>query len=287
MDSDLTDILRLQAHLRIRSEVPHFDRSGQPCRHPAGLHSQSVGKVLTRMRKLTETIAPEASPDALRTSWPDAMSALEGLLLAMDSHADDLKSILAAATTLSQKALSQVGRQIDGVFEELVGRPINRVKHNGEKFEACYCFNPQFAVYGYFVSGARVDGVIAPSERAHSVSGTHWSFAASVRRLLGQLVEVARIVSPHVRGQLVIPTPAWSEQERSDLRSIAAWLQRCAPFCFPNEVRLRVPDVGLCVDEPYVRLDTLKKFRSVHTQLGVVWSRLYTADGVSRQFAVV
>jgi hypothetical protein len=71
----------------------------------------------------------------------------------------------------------------------------------------------------------------------------------------------------------------------SDLHSTAAWLQRCAPYCFPNEVALIVPDVGLRGDEPYLRLDTLKRLRNALTQ-GVTWSRTFTADGVSRQFAV-
>ena len=90
-----------------------------------------------------------------------------------------------------------------------------------------------------------------------------------LRRLLGQLVQLARMVYPHVRRKLEVPQSTWTEQERSDLRAIASWLYRCAPYCFPNEAHLRVPDIDLD-DVLYLRLDTLKKMRSIHTQPGVI-----------------
>jgi hypothetical protein len=284
--SDLTDILQLQAHLMARPEGAYRDRNGQPCRHPGGLYSQSLGKVLSCMRKLTDTIQPDVQPDVRsKEGRPATMSALEALFLAIDSHADDLKTILVSTTTLSSKKLARTCHLIDEIVEELAGRPINRVKHHGEKLEACFCFNQQFAVYGYFIAGVRKDGVIAPSEHAHGSSGKQWSVAVTLRRLLGQLVQVARVIQPHVRSTLALPLPTWADPHRSDLRSIAAWLQRCAPYCFPNEVNVLVPDVGLRGDEPYLRFDTLKRLRNALTQ-GVTWSRSFTADGVSRQFAV-
>ena len=114
----------------------------------------SVSKVLSRMRELTEIMPPEAHPDTLGQTWPKVMSALESLFLAIDSQADDLKTILAAAKVPS-KAAARVGRQIEVLFEELAGRPINRVKHHGEKLEACYCHTASVAVYGYLVAGVR------------------------------------------------------------------------------------------------------------------------------------
>jgi hypothetical protein len=287
-DSDLTDLLQLKAQLLALPEIPYVDRMGKPCRHPGGLYSRSLSNVLGRMRALTDTILAEAHPNALRQSWPATMGALQALFQAIDSYVDDLKTVVgAAAPSLPAKTRTQVCRQIDDVFEELVGRPLNRVRHNGETLESCHCHNPHFAVYGYFVSGARGDGVIAPSELAHGSSGTHWSFAVTVRRLLGQLVQAARMVYRRVRGTVLVAPSTWSEQERSDLRSIAAWLQHCAPYCFPNEAKVRVPHVELRGDEMYLRLDTLKKPRSAHSQPGVTWTRSFTGDGVSRQFAVV
>jgi hypothetical protein len=88
MVSDLTDILQLQAHLMARPEGAYRDRNGQPCRHPGGLYSQSLGKILSCMRKLTDTIEPDVQPDVRRKEgWPAATSALEALFLAIDSHA--------------------------------------------------------------------------------------------------------------------------------------------------------------------------------------------------------
>jgi hypothetical protein len=55
---------------------------------------------------------------------------------------------------------------------------------------------------------------------------------------------------------------------------------------FPNYV-LRVPAIGLLGDEPYLRLDTLRRLRDVHSRPGVTWSRSFTGDGVSRQFSVM
>ncbi len=285
--SDLTDLLRLQAHLRARPEGPYTDRKGQPCRHPGGLYSQSLGEVLSHMRELTEVIPPEAHPDTLRTTWPKVMSALKALLVELDSHADDLKTIIVAAGTRPDKKTSQVSRQIDGIFDELVGRPINRVKHNGEKFEACYCFNQEFTVYGYYVAGMRPDGAIGPSAHAHGSTGTHWSFSVTLRRLLGQLALAAGTVYPHVRSSLALPLPIWSQQERTDLCAVANWLKRCAPFCFPNEVHVRVPEFGLSGDEPYLRIATLKRPRSAYTRPGVAWSRQFSGDGVTMRFSVM
>jgi hypothetical protein len=284
-DSDLTHILKLRGHLLALPEGSYVDRHGEPSRHPGGLYSHSVSKVLVRMRELVDTFSPQAHPAVLRQSWPSVMSALEALLVAVDSHGDDIKTILAVATKLPDKTLAKVSRQTDEVLKELAAHPINRVRHHGEKFEACYCVNSQFALYGYYVSAPRPDGVIAPSTRAHGSSGTHWSFPVSLRRLLGQLVRVARIVCPHMRGTLAIAPSTWTAQERSDLRSVATWVYRCPPYCFPNQVDVRVPDLGLS-DELYLRLDTIKKLRSVHTQPGVVWTRTFSGDGVSRQFAV-
>ena len=163
-DSDLSYLLRLLAHLRARPDGPYVDSKGAPCRHPAGIYAQSLSQVLRDMRKLADTIQVEAHPDVLRTTWPDALTALKALLLTIDSHADDLKTILAVAAMPPLKDPKKVRERIDNVFDELAGRPINRVKHNAERFEACYCFNKDFAVYGYFVAGSRADGAIAPSE---------------------------------------------------------------------------------------------------------------------------
>ena len=44
-DSDLTDILRLKAHLAAYPEGSYVDRKGVPCRHPGGLYLLSVNKV--------------------------------------------------------------------------------------------------------------------------------------------------------------------------------------------------------------------------------------------------
>ena len=286
-DSDLADLLRLQAHLRARPESQYTDRQGQPCRHPGGLYSQSLGEVLSHMRELTEAFPPQAHPDTLRTTWPKVMSALKALLIELDSHADDLKTIIVSTNTLPNKKATQVGRQIDATFEELVGRPINRVKHNGEKFEPCYCYNQEFTVYGYYVAGVRADGAVGPSAHAHGSTGTSWSFGVTLRRLLGQLVLAARMVYPHVRSSLALPLPMWGQQERSDLCAVANWLQRSAPFCFPNEEHVRVPDFGLWGDEPYLRIATLKHPRSVHTRPGVAWSRQFSGDGVAKQFSVM
>jgi hypothetical protein len=48
-----------------------------------------------------------------------------------------------------------------------------------------------------------------------------------------------------------------------------------------------VPAIGLLGDEPYLRLDTLRRLRDVHNRPGVTWSRSFTGDGVSRQFSVM
>lgn len=284
-DSDLIDILRLKGHLVAYPEASYVNRKGEPCRHPGGLYSVSVSKVLTRMRELTDTFSPQAQPNTLGRIWPNVMSALEALLVALDSHGDDIKTILTTTGKLPAKTVTQVCRQTDEVLEELVGRPINRVRHHGERLEACYCANPQFTVYGYYVCGPRADGADAPSVEAHGKTGTHWSFTVTLRRLLGHLVQLARMVYPHVRSKLEVPQSTWTEQERSDLRAVASWLYRCAPYCFPNEAHLRIPDVDLD-DVLYLRLDTLKKVRSVHTQLSVVWTRTWSGDGVQRKFAV-
>jgi len=155
-DDDLDQLLQLHAHLLARPAGVYLDRYAQPCRHPGGLYSQSLGKVLTRMRALTETFPPGTrDPNTLNQSWPTVMAALETLLIAVDSHADDLKNIVAATVKPDKKALRTLGDQIDGIFSELAGRPVNRVKHNQERFECCYCYSPRFAVYGYFVAGIR------------------------------------------------------------------------------------------------------------------------------------
>jgi hypothetical protein len=285
-DSDLSSLLRLLAHLRARPDGPYMDSKGAPCRHPAGIYAQSLSQVLHDMRKLTDTIQVEAHPDVLRTVWPDAMAALKALLVTVDSHADDLKTILALAAAPPLDDPRKVRDRIDGVFEELAGRPVNRVKHNAERFEACYCFNDELAVYGYFVAGPRADGAIAPSERAHGKTGMQWSFAVTLRRLLGQLVQAAGIVHPHVRSALVLPPAKWSEQERADLAKIAAWLQQSSPYCFPNEAHLRVPYFTIKDGEPHLRIQTLNRLRDAHSRPGVRWSRTFSMDGATRSFAV-
>lgn len=284
-DSDLTDLLRLKAQLMARPEGGYMDRHGNPCRHPAGLYSQSLDKLITRMHDLTKVVPTDPPPGAA-TQWQPALSAVESVLVAVDSHADDLKAIL-AATRVARKTTMQAGRQIDDLFEELVGRPIGRVRPHGERFETFYALSTTFVVYGYYVAGVRADGVVAPSERAHGSSGTHWSYAVSVRRLLGQVILAARIVHQHVRGPKSVPGSTWSEHERANLRAIAGWVQACPPYCFPNEQNMRIPSVGLSDGEPYVRLKTLNRLRSVTTQPGVRWSRSFSGDGVSKKFSVV
>jgi hypothetical protein len=106
MASDFSELLQVQTHLSARPEGAYRDRNGQPCRHPGGLYSLSLSKVLDCMRKLTDTIQPDVHPDVRsKDGWPATMSALEALFLAIDSHADDLKTILESATTLSNKNL--------------------------------------------------------------------------------------------------------------------------------------------------------------------------------------
>lgn len=91
-----------------RPEGAYRDRYGDLCRHPGGLYSESLSKVLNCMGNVTETIQPEAHPDTRGTAWPATASALEALLLDIDKHADDLKTILTStAITTSPKKLKQ------------------------------------------------------------------------------------------------------------------------------------------------------------------------------------
>ncbi len=82
--------------------------------------------------------------------WSRLMAALELLFVAVDSHADDLKALLQIVNPrLAPKTAKQSASQIDDVFEELVGRPFNRMRHHGENLEARICYSNQFSLYGY------------------------------------------------------------------------------------------------------------------------------------------
>jgi hypothetical protein len=284
--SDLNAILELGAQLRAFPERGYVGLDGRPCLHPAALYARSISNTFQSMRELIDRVPAFPDPNTM-TEWIPALQNLKGLFLAVDSHVDDLKAILgAAAPEMTDKSRTAHRRQLDNLFEELVGRPFNRVRHNGESLEACCAFGPDFAVSGYFVSAPRADGVVAPSGLAHGSTGTQWSFAVTLRKLLGQLARAARSVQRDIAPMKVaVASGAWTTREASDLRRIGDWLLRCPPYCFPNEVGAGVPDVSIRGDEIYLKLDTLKRLRGVPS--GMKWYRTFTTDGVTRQFSVV
>jgi hypothetical protein len=214
------------------------------------------------------------------------MTALESLFAAIESYADNLKTIIAAAApNLPKRAATKAARLVDDIFEDLVGRPYNRVKHHGEILQMRCCFDSEIAIYGYYVAGPREDGVISYSRRAHGTTGNGWSFSVTFRHLLGQMIRAAHSVERHLPTCTKPELADWSEEEAAALVDIVAWICRCPPLCFPNEASLPTPDVGLRDNLPYVQLNTLKRLRNVATRPKLTWNVQYTGDGKSTQFS--
>lgn len=225
--SDLDDVLRLKAQLALLPDGPYQDSHGHPSRHPAGIYATSMGKVLQRMCALTDAVRVEMRPEAIRQGWPEAITALESLFAAIDSHVHDLSTIIGiVATDPRSRKAKQAIRIIDDIFEELVGRPYNQVRHHGQTLEVRSCSNADLALYGYFVSGPRADGVIAASRDAHGTTGSHWSFPVSVRRLIGMLIRAAQIVNGCLPELAKAPLPEWDYRDAEALRAIFDWVHR-------------------------------------------------------------
>jgi hypothetical protein len=285
-NSDLDGLRVLQAKLIAFPDGLYTDRSGNPCRHPAGLYSTSRSKVFQRMRALTESIRVERRPDEIRGQWPAVMSALEALFAAIESHADDLNTIIAASVpSIPKRTATKAAQLINEIFEDLVRRPYNRVRHHGEILQIRCCFDSAIAVYGYYVAGPREDGVIAYSRRAHGTTGNGWSFSVTLRRLLGQMIRASHSVERHLPASPKPELADWSEEEAAALGDIVEWICRCPPLCFPNEESLPIPGVGVRDNVPYVQLNTLKRIRNVSTRPGRIWNVQYTGDGKSTQFS--
>ena len=254
--------------LRAQLDITQFDRILLPVQSRQLIHPYPDARECTgmlRCHKLEET-----------------------LLQAFDSHADDLKTILGiACLNLPEKAAKSASRQIDRTLEELVGRPFNQVRHHGASIEMKYCSTPVFTIYGYFVAAANSSGVIAPSEQAHGLSGSGWTFAVTIRRLLGQLIKVASLVERLVVFARASPTYSYfGEKEHQALLAVARWLAICPPYGFEREISEVVPAVAVKDGRPQVRLQTIKRLKPLESLRPARWGVTYTGDGKSRSFAV-
>jgi hypothetical protein len=216
------------------------------------------------------------------------MTALESLLSAMDSHADDLKTIIGVvASDSASRKTKQSLRLIDEIFEELVGRPYNQIRHHGQKLEVRICQNRQFVLYGYFVAGPRADGTMSASRAAHGTTGTHWSFPVSIRRFLGLLIRGARTVDAALPAAIrASKNELWGDANAASLSEIFAWVNRCPAFCFPNESAVIVPYVAVRDGVYLVALNSLTRLKSVALMGQVTWTASFTGDGKSTKFAV-
>lgn len=225
----------------------------------------------------------------LPSDWRPTKLAILHLLQTVDSHADDLKTILFAANPqLPQKAARAVARQIDETFEELVGRPFMQIRHHGAQLEIRYCQAATFTVYGYFVADADPRGVIGPSERAHGSSGRGWTFTMTVRRLLAQIVRTSKLVEHNIQLPTVTaPLLDWGEKEARALKNIAEWLARSPPWGFGREVTQIAPAISVRDGQPHMRLQTVVRTRSVESLPTARWGVTYSGDGTSRSFSIL
>lgn len=212
--------------------------------------------------------------------------ALQTLLQAMDSHADDLKSIMSIVCShMPIKSLKAATRTIDQHLEELVGRPLNQVRHHGASIELKYCSTSTFTVYGYCITSANESGVIAPSARAHGSSGSGWTFAVTVRRLLAQLVGVASQVERCLEPSSPRNVASFGEKEHNALMSVASWLESSPQYGFEREIASRVPAVSVRSGVPHLRLQTVKRLKALESLRPARWGVTHTGDGKSRSFS--
>ena len=285
VDSDFDTVFHLERALRALPEGPYLRGSGERLLHPGALFASSLTKVLQRIQTVTESFALRLSHDDVMNDWPRISGAIEAMLLALESHHDNLETILDAISTSENKRLTlELRKQLAALFKELVRRPVNQLKHGAHTVRPYSYFNSTFCLHGYFVCGLRDDGSIGPTVRAHGTSGSGWSLNATVRRVLAILIRSAQTIfhvlpTPHPKRQLGGVPTAYAKT----LRSICDWLAANPPFCFPNEVRIPMPSVAVENDLPIVRLQTLKRLRDVQTQ-GVRVAVSYTADGHHRSY---
>src|SRR6185437_13036055 len=129
--SDLDIPIALERQLRALPEVPYQNRHGHPCQHPASLFAQSLAKVFRSIRAVTDSISLDATLEANLRDWRRTADAIEAMLTALASHKDNLNTILHIICGPDGAANARkAARQLDEMFEELVTRPLNQVKHH-------------------------------------------------------------------------------------------------------------------------------------------------------------
>lgn len=286
--SDLDTLFALERQLRALPEVPYRDRHGHPCQHPASLFAQSVAKVFYSLRAVTDSISREATLEANLRDWHRTADAIEVMLAAFASHKDNLNTILHIACTPDAVViLRRLARQLDEMFEELITRPLNQVKHHAHTIQARCASSQQVVIYGYFMCALREDGAMGTSPRAHGKTGSGWSLDSTIRRLFGVLIRSASLV----RSANALPPPEEAlnvpEQTLSDVRAIITWVQAGSSFCFPNESESCVPYVALESQQPIVRLTSLHRLKRIPRNGTFRFTVTWTVDSVTKSFNVL
>lgn len=286
--SDLDTLFALERQLRTLPEVPYRDRHGHPCQHPASLFAQSLAKVFYSLRVVTDSISLDATLETNLRDWRRTAGAIEVMLTAFASHKDNLNTILHIVSAPDGVVTARrLARQLDEMFEELVARPLNQVKHHAHTIQARCAASQQTIVYGYFMCGVREEGAMGASPRAHGKTGSGWSLGSTIRHLFGVLIRSASLVGSAKHLPLPEAAPTVLEQTLSDVRAIITWVQAGPSFCFPNENESGIPYVTLESQRPIVRLKSLHRLKRIPRNGTFRFTVTWTVDSVTKSFNVL
>ena len=286
--SDLDTLFALERQLRALPEVPYRNRHGHPCQHPASLFSQSLAKVFHSMRAVTDSIPLDNPLEVNLRDWRRTADAIEVMLTALASHKDNLNTILHIVSGQDGATnMRKTARLLDDMFEELVTRPLNQVKHHAHTIQARCAASRHSIVYGYFICGMREDGAMGASPRAHGKAGSGWSVGSTIRHVIGVLISSAVLLRTTRCLPPLEATPTLPEQNVSDVRAIITWLQAAPLFCFPNEKENGVPYLALESEHPIVRLKSLHRLKRIPRNGTFRFTVTWTVDSVTKSFSVL
>ncbi len=268
-------------------------------RHPFGIYTVSLEKVLGSFEELLEVLEKSANHDLtskkLDVGWDDdLLLGLERLLYSIMEHFDDCESIIKSFLAPGSKhgEVPEVGGYSNAIdaYRTHIGKVVNHIKHKQGRIRSIALYDEIAPHLGYFVEGPSEDESLGPAPLIHPGGNTAFSYARDLRLHMHGLYYTSQQLAKAVASLGAVEDSS-SEFELSDdgrFKALASQIQQLDMVVFPDELNKNFPVVTIEAEKTgaYSIRTSLKRqphgLRTIPSPFRVVI--FYQTDGVSRAF---
>ncbi len=268
-------------------------------RHPFGIYTVSLAKLLDSFEYLLTVIEKSASHDltsrTLDVGWDDdLLSGLERLLYSIMEHFDDCESILKCFLPPGSKhgqvaEVISYTKAIDS-YRTHIGKVVNHIKHKQGRLRSIALYDGNDPHLGYFVEGPSEDESLGPAPLIHSDGNTAFSYARDLRLHMHGFYYISDRLSEATAslGELDDKVSEFDLSTDDRFRALVSEIQDFKMVVFPDELNKNFPSITIETDNAGVstlRASLKRNPRGLQTVPSLFRIIIfYETDGVTRAF---